>query len=264
PQVKYPVRANCLNIDGIRYYGNFTRTGGILYLRLVWEDATHDVTPENWKLLDKDNFNFAYNQDVNFEDQLFIMLEGAPGGGWDTWNWRSHTTGVAGRAEGMTFLNSELDIDEGPNPLATQNGQAGGSRPTYVHQDEWEYDGFVLYIEDVIPVVSALQGRTNWKDSTDTPDESTVPGWIIDTTVNKEGQPVESRWDIRTAYSHTDSLDQYTLVLKRQLNTTFTDDLDMSNLIKVKTKIGILNNQRDLLLGSSKRGFTSDFWLELQ
>ena len=237
---------------------------GMLYLRLVWEDATHDVTPENWKLFDKDGFNFAYNQDANYEDQLFVMFEGAPGGGWDTWNWRSHTTGVANRAECMTYHNSELNLDAGANTLATQNGQGVGSRPTYVHIDEWEFDGFVLYIEDILAVNSALSGRMNWRDTTDAPNESTVPGWVIDTTINKTGQPVESRWDVRTVYSYSDTQDRYTLVLTRQLNTSFDDDLDMSSLIKVKATIGILNNQRNLLEGTSRRGFTSDFWLELQ
>ena len=89
-----------------------------------------------------------------------------------------------------------------------------------------------------------------------------VPGWIIDST--KCRQPAaarNSRWDTRaiSSWKTEDGALSYTVVLKRPMNTGYSDDVALAD--SVRTRIGVFDNQRDMNLGSSNRGFSKDFWL---
>ncbi len=231
------------------------KTDSMLYIRVVWNDAGHTLWRDHWSLWDIVNFNLSRNVYGFDEDQLFVMFEGAPGGGWDTWNWRSLTTGQAYRAEGMTYDGGTMTLDTGVNVIAKENKQdVGMSRPKYIHKDMSAFDGWVLYEEDCI------SANANWHNDPGWDSGMTVPGWYIDTAVSAWTAGPQSRWDITALYAH--SAGTYTVVLARPL-TSFGEDLDMSALERVKVKIGVFDNQISFTTGGTYRAFTEAFWLVL-
>jgi hypothetical protein len=54
----------------------------------------------------------------------------------------------------------------------------------------------------------------------------------------------------------------YTLVMARDL-TAHEDDIDMSELTRIKTRVGILDDETVFSTGNSKCKFSEDFWLNL-
>ncbi|MCK4373437.1 MAG: hypothetical protein KAW61_09820, partial [candidate division Zixibacteria bacterium] len=84
---------------------------GRLYLRFQWNDYSLSMQRDNWKMLHLDDFNFFHNDGLNGEDQLWVSFEGAPSGGWDTWNWRVLTTGQVNRAEDGTVIDGDTTWD---------------------------------------------------------------------------------------------------------------------------------------------------------
>ncbi len=230
------------------------KTDSMLYVRVVWNDTSNTLWRDYWSLWDIVSFNWTQNLFGFDEDQLFVMFEGAPGGGWDTWNWRSLTTGQADRAEGMTYIGDTMRLDSGANQIAWENASVG-SRPMFIHKDLAAFDGWVLYKEDRYSSDNWPEDRDNW-DSL-----MTVPGWYIDTAITTwmDVHP-ESRWDITALYTH--SAGKYAVVMARPL-TSWWDDLDMSALDRVKMKIGVFENQVNFTTGGTGRAFTETFWLVL-
>ena len=226
---------------------------GRLYLRLEWSDDSLHMDCEVWKLIDVANFNFS--RQSGYEDQVYVMFQDS-GSVWDTWNWRVLTTAQARKAEDLSWNGDSLLLDSGLTQTAWDN-RAVGSRPTWVHKDQHLFTGQVMYINDTLNSNVAVAGRHNWTVG------QTVPGWIIDTTVNKPTWTHESRWDVDAIYTYNAETDRYVVVMARDLAGS-SDDLDMSDMARVRTKIGILDNLRSLTVGSNHRGFTADFWLVLQ
>ena len=121
------------------------KKGGRLYLRFQWVDSELSMQRDNWKLNDIDGFNFSTRIGDIDEDQIFVMFEGAPDGGWDTWNWRVLTTGQVNLAEGMTYDSETLDPDDGGKVTALLNKTGpDDSRPVYIHEDKSDFIGAVL------------------------------------------------------------------------------------------------------------------------
>ncbi len=241
------------------------KKGGRLYLRFQWDDATLSMQRDNWRMIDSANFNFAHDT-LYGEDQLWVSFEGTPSGGWDTWNWRVLTTGQLNLAEDGSVSSGDTTWDDGANRAAFLNpirNVMDSVRPRYVHIDEWQFTGDILLKSQRLDLDTAynqvLASRHNWNL------EQTVPGWYInDDDIDWDA---ESRWEIQAVYNYdpgTGNPGRYTLVLARDLSGS-TDDLDMSEVSRVKTRIGIFDDFDNLeeTGGSSQRAFSADFWLVL-
>jgi hypothetical protein len=67
-----------------------------LYIRLQWDDTSFNVWKEHFVVVNVAGLvDFDPVSDLEqSEDQLFVMFKDTVGGYWDTWNWRSLTTGA--------------------------------------------------------------------------------------------------------------------------------------------------------------------------
>ncbi len=234
-----------------------------LFIRLRFADATHSIWRDYYEVSSDSPFvSFTSYEDLENEDQVFLMFDGGSTFGWDVWNWRALTTdaeGVGGLAEGMKYLNGTLTSDVGSAAVATHNnGIAGTPQPTYVSSDTTEFNGTILR-SDSITSVYPLTGWTIGQK---------VPGWIIDPQMKESGSLHEtqraSRFDIRAASAYDSNTDMYTVVMASKLNTGYADDIDLSTKTSITAKIGIFDNQIDFATGGSGRGFTGNFTLKLQ
>lgn len=212
--------------------------GGKLFLRFSWADADNSLNREPYVATDPSGYTFTHYDGATYgrpyaEDQLFVMFEGAPGGGYDTWNWRSLTTGKCSLAEGLTYNNGTFTADAGGQiPAINNTGYPNANYPKYIHTDSPNFTGEVLYIGDAIP----FEIRSGWGVG------QTIPGYVIDTSVltNLSNFP-QSHWDIQAVDNFGGS--SYTLVLARNLNTGYSDDLDMSSKDTLKVRITVLENE---------------------
>ncbi|NOY88861.1 MAG: hypothetical protein GXO93_05655 [FCB group bacterium] len=227
-----------------------------LYLRLQWNDNDFSVWRDYYSVYSVEPLNFTWNS-WSGEDQLYVMFDGAPGGGWDVWNWRVLTTGTDNLAEGFRYRNDSLIRDTGTVPVAIPNNPLpGGRNPYYVHDSLSAFHGYILPLNSL---------DTNYATSTGWTVGQKVPGWIIDPSLKTASVTRRnSRLDIKAVSNYNTELKKYTVVLARALNTTYDDDLDMSTKNSVTAKIGIFNNQDDFYLGGSNRGFTVNFTLILK
>ncbi|MFH1687398.1 MAG: hypothetical protein ABIE70_07740 [bacterium] len=231
------------------------KTGGRLYLRLQWSDDSLHMDRDVWQMVDPDNFNFTHlnvGESSYKEDQLYVLFEDQTNATWDTWNWRVLTTAQKSAAEDMSYDGSTLVEDQGSSPAAFEN-QPEGSRPSRVHVREHEFTGQVMSYDSTVSSSQALPGRLNWTVG------QTVPGWFL---ASYELPREESRWDVDAIYEYDAAGDKYTVVLARDLAGQ-SDDLDMSQMARVKVKLAVLDNVKNLLSGSARRGLTEDFWLVL-
>ena len=71
----------------------------------------------------------------------------------------------------------------------------------------------------------------------------------------------ESRWDIFTVSEFDAVNEKITVVLKRKLNTTYSEDLVLVD--SVQFRIGLYEDQDKFTLGGSRRGYTDMLWLSL-
>ena len=235
------------------------KKGGRLYLRFQWTDSDLSMQRDNWLLYDVANFNFAPQIHLG-EDQVVALFEGDSISGWDMWNWRVLTTGSQNKAEDGSMLDGATIWDAGANHVAYKNATPGdNSSPQRFPNIQWEFTGDLLYKSDTVTRSQALPLRYNWDLN------QTVPGWYIDDEMNWAAI-TESRWDIEAVYNYAVGIgvpNLYTLVMARDL-TAHEDDVDMSELTRIKTRVGILDNYYlDLGDGSSQRAFSEDFWLNL-
>jgi hypothetical protein len=233
---------------------------GRLYLRFQWNDNTLSMQRDNWAFSLVPGFNFN-PQDQNGEDQLWVSFDGLPSGGWDTWNWRVLTTGQVNRAEDGTVLDGDTTWDDGVNPSAYPNRDNDPSRPVKIHTTQWDFMGDVLLQSETIPSGQGIGGEDNWTE------DQTVPGWYIN-DLNDWDSDNSSRWEVPAVYNYDPGIGnpgRYTLVLARDLATGDDEDLDMADLGRVKTRIGIFDDFDNLeeTGGSSQRAFSGDFWLVL-
>ncbi|RKX28887.1 MAG: hypothetical protein DRP47_03195 [Candidatus Zixiibacteriota bacterium] len=239
-----------------------------LYLWLRWTDATFSVWPSVYTISEIEPLRFENRLYKHAkEDQIYVMFDGAPGGGWDVWNWRVLTTGAGGLAEGLTWDNNTLTTDNGNLKVAYDNGSPTGNDPDYCHKDTCEFDGHILLMEDKIHYndpITVGNDTTYWKATDGWIVGQKIPGFYIDTSLTASYRSDEtrgSRWDTRAVSNYESSTTQYTLVLCRKMNTGFAEDIDLTAVDSVKVQIGILDNQQDFILGSSNRGFSEQFWI---
>ena len=129
-----------------------------------------------------------------------------------------------------------------------------GGRPIWVHKDGAAFTGEILYIEDRDSTSKHIGDP--WDSS------QVVPGYYIDTNVRSNVQITpQSRWDIFTVSSFDDLNEKITVVLKRKLNTGWSEDLAIAD--SVQFRIGLFDDQDDFYLGGSRRGYTDLLWLIL-
>jgi len=229
-------------------------SGGELYLRVEFVDNDLNVLKDYYKTSDN-NLNFE-RVTSSQEDQVYVIYSGLPNGDFDVWNWRSLTTGTAGVAEGLTLINNTLVVDSGPQQVAFINEDSViVGRPKWVHTTGASYTGEILYIEDL----DTMANHLNEFLATGL----VVQGWYVDSGVGDQVQNTfpQSRWDIFTVSSFDAVNEKITVVLKRKLNTTYSEDLELVDSVQVR--IGIFDNQDDFYFSNSKRGFTELFWLIL-
>jgi len=264
-----------------------------LYLRLQWSDSTFDAYPDHFFVFDTiGQIEFKQDTILPQEDQIYVMFDSLPEGGYDVWAWRVLTTGGGGLGKGYTYNNATLTPDAAGT--ASDSGTVENIRyfnlPTYAHKDTSEFGNelghYILYTTDSLKYTDTLYIDIDTviigEDPPDTIFDTTaitfpltigwqldqkVPGWLIDSSfASRTDEERGSRWDIR-AVSVYDSLEfQYRVVLCRELNTGFSvdEDIDLSAMDSVKVKIGIYDNQDKFGEASNRRGFSDDFWIILK
>jgi len=267
-----------------------------LYLRLQWSDTSFNAYPNRFKvkavytggLLPYVEFENELVSAPPDEDQIFVMFDGLPKGGFDVWNWRVLTTGGAGLGKGYSYTDTLIgDMLIQDTLIEDAVGTAGDSvaienlavsqQPTYAHMYTSEFHGYILYVDSAVHREEAIDSiwdsqTQDWMliffpNTTGWDIGQVVPGWLINPSfASLDNVERGSRWDIR-AVSVYDSLEyQYRVVLCRELNTEFSvdEDIDLSAMDSVKVKIGIYDNQDSFGMGSSNRGFSDDFWIILK
>ena len=234
--------------------------GTKLYLRFQWDDGTLNIMKDAWELNDTVNLNFTkltYMQ----EDQLYLLFAGLPGDTMDAIVWRALTTGAANLAEGYEWIDGVLDIDSGAQVVAFSNTKFGDdTRPKYVHKDGHNFTGSILYTDDTV-ATSTFFGDKTW------PKGFLVPGWYIDSTVTGRvlGNYKQSRWDTQAISSYDQETHRYSLVLSRELNTTYPDDLNLDPLDSVQIKLIVIDNFDSVGPYNGSNQASSDlFWLILK
>lgn len=237
-----------------------------LFVRVYWDDDSHNIWRDYYNITDTNKpMSFTHYEAIENEDQLMLMFDGAPGGGWDCWNWRSLTTNEAGLGEGYRY-DGTLTRDAGQVTASNTNpGLLGTAQPTYVHEDTASFTGYLLplsavknYTEDTTIYGNYINQTDGWTVG------QRIPGWIIDTEAkDRPENERNSRLDIAAAGTYSEVTNRYLVVMARKLNTGYADDADLSAVTSVKFKVAILNNQSLFTLGSTSRGFTKDINLTL-
>jgi len=231
-------------------------SGGELYLRIEYADNDLNLLKFPYVLQSGGFLNFVADP-TSFEDQLYIMFSGLPNSAYDVWNWRSLETAPAGLAEGYTLINDTVLVrDTGLQVVALPN-PVFNAWPKWAHKDSSDFTGQILYTEDTSGF-GRYVGDPNWALG------DIIPGFYIDTLVGVRMQDpayAQSRWDIFTVSSFDAVNEKITVVLKRKLNTTYSEDLVMAD--SVQFRIGLFDNQDNFTLGGSRRGYTDLLWLIL-
>lgn len=232
-----------------------------LYLRMEWTDDSLHIWRDAWSLTDSITVFFTHNF-VFDEDQAFLMLKMPNDPSWDVWNWRLLTTGSVELAEGKTYNGTSFVSDAGAQTPVKENIQLPpfeeSPRPRWIHNTKSAFEESLLYMSEAVDGVSAGFG-TGWRVG------QKVAGWVPDLSVlTLLQQNPESRWDIETVHSYDAGTNKYKLVMVRDLDTGFTDDLDLSTLDSVQIKVGVVDNQDDVgANNNSSQRFSDSFWLVL-
>lgn len=268
---------------------------GNLYLRLQWSDTSFNAYPDHFEVetiytggaLPYVEFTNEFAP-VPYEDQIFVMFDGLPKGGFDVWNWRVLTTGGAGLGKGYSYTDTLINDTLIEDTLIEDAvGIAGGSvavenpavsqQPTYAHMDTSEFHGYILYVDSAVHREEAIDSiwdsqTQDWTliffpNTTDWDTGQVVPGWLINSSfASLSDDERGSRWDIKAVSIYDDDAVQYRVVLCRKLNTGFSvdEDIDLSAMDSVKVKVGIYDNQENFKTGSPSRGFSDNFWIILK
>jgi hypothetical protein len=260
------------------------KKSGKLYLRLQWSDSTFDAYP--------DNFEFDHYipgtppavwyehkaHELTEEDQIFVLFDSLPEGGYDVWNWRVLTTGAVGLGKGYNYLSADsLLVADSAGTVTdsgiTTNPDRGAGQPTYARYDTSKFHGYLLYTADTVNYQQILDSiydtmggvwqHVYFHNTTGWQTGQKIPGWLIDSSfASLSDEELGSRWDIRTVSEYDSIADYYQLVLCRKLNTGFSDDLVLQDSVKVK--IGIYDSQDEFGgPGTADRGFSDVFWIIL-
>jgi hypothetical protein len=266
-----------------------------LYLRLQWSDPTFNAYPDHFEvetiytggLQPYVEFTNEFLT-VPYEDQIFVMFDGLPKGGYDVWNWRVLTTGGAGLGKGYSYTDTligdmliqdtliEDAIGTAGDSVAIEN-PAISQQPTYAHMNTSDFDGYILFVDSAVHRTEAVDSIYDDLTGDSIPvyfyntigwdSGQIVPGWLINSSFESlDDVERGSRWDIKAVSIYDDAAAQYRVVLCRKLNTGFgvDEDIDLSAMDSVKVKIGIYDNQEDFKAGSPNRGFSDNFWIILK
>lgn len=250
-----------------------------LYLRLNWVDNSHSVWRGAYEVRDTSAvlgsdtatlFN-APDSIGRQEDQLWVLFAGLAGGDWDGINWRALTTDSTFLAEGINLHRATTSDpwdqvkDAGTMEVTIRNKDLlNPEYPRYFHRDTSLYTGYTLFYDTALidHADTALHPYTTLRTADlflrgwDLGQQ--VPFYILDSTKRRLSAAERgSRWDTRTIGAYAGS--QYTVVLCHPMNTGYTDDVLLND--SVKTKIGLFDNQLDINVGGTGRGFSKEFWL---
>ena len=249
---KLPAPASSAVSDSVRVKAIVS--GGELYLRVEYDDNDLNLLKFPYVLQEGGFLNFV-SDPTSFEDQLYIMFSGLPNSAYDVWNWRSLETAPAGLAEGKTLFNDTVLVTDGGAQVVALPNPVFNAWPKWAHKDSSAFTGEILYVEDTSGF-DRYAGDPGWALG------DIIPGYYIDTNVRSNVQITpQSRWDIFTVSDFDATNNKITVVLKRKLNTTYSEDLVMAD--SVQFRIGLFDNQSDFNLSGSRRGFTDLFWLIL-
>ncbi len=250
-----------------------------LYLRISWTDLSHSMRRGSYTVRDtmavlgNDTatlFN-APDSIARLEDQLWVLFAGLASGDWDGINWRVLTTDSAFLAEGINLHRPttadlwELDTDAGTMEVAIPNKDLlNPEYPRYFHRDTSDYVGYTLFNDTALMVSqdTALHPYTTLRTANlfirgwELGQE--VPFFILDSTAHRQSAATRgSRWDTKSISTWSGLT--YTVVMCRPMTTGYDDDVALTD--SVKTKIGIFDNQMDINVGGTGRGFSKEFWL---
>ncbi|MEW5995501.1 MAG: hypothetical protein AB1744_14050, partial [Candidatus Zixiibacteriota bacterium] len=263
------------------------RTQDSLYLRLQWEDDSHDVYPNCFQVVNMTVMEplplveFADTPGVTQEeDQVFVLFGGLGESGYDVWNWCALTTGGAGLG-----LDQSL-ADRTGTPVRDAIGTAVEQpvlenpgefkQPTYVHKDTSAFTHYILCATDTLNFMDTLYKKwdsiggdsvaVQVRNTTGWSIGQRVPGWIIDCNfANRSEAERGSRWEIGAVSVYDESKSQYRVVLARKLNTgDATDDLNLADIESVEVSLGFFDNQWDFEMGGTRRRFSDKFLLILK
>lgn len=245
-----------------------------LFIRVRWSDDDYSVWKNYFTIMTVGPpIAFSQANQVEDEDQLFVMFDGGDVFGWDIWNWRSLTTAPGFLAEGMRFVDNALVIDAGASKVAYINKLLFFNQPYYLHKDTSDFTGYILYTSDTLnPADTNLYGNPV-RETLGWQVDQRIPGWYIDSTLAGESSLKESqrgsRFDIRSISAYNEATNQYTVVMGAKLHSGFTDDLDYTTLETITIKVGIINNllgytNIDFTSGNSDKGFTANINLVLK
>jgi len=254
-----------------------------LYVRLRWTDATHNSWPNYYYIANPaDTFPAIFTRnDLEEEDQAYVLFDGAPGGGYDVWGWQALRTGGAGMGMGYRYNNNILT----PDAAGTSSLSVAYNNPIanlYISQDTSAFQDYILTLTDAVHRTDSLRTDTVYIDTGQPPDTGVdttvttvsygqthgwtlnqrVPGWLIDDGVGSSQHTDVQRGsilDIRAADNHSGGM--YSVVLKRAMNTGYADDLNLVPLDSVKVEIAIFDNQNLFTTGGTKRGVSALFWI---
>lgn len=258
--------------DSVQVQG--IRKSDTLYLRLRWKDNSHSVWPNYYYVVDtllhchsQDTANhcvdFVVQDNGNAEDRLLVLFNGLAGGAWDVIDWRALTTGAGLLAEEGAYKKDSatsrdtIVYDSEPSPLTVaSSNQQVDFPPLFMHKDSSLFHGSILLTTEMVTFDIFAKG---WAIN------QRLPGYYIDTSLaSKDASVRGSRWDTRAADVWDTTTQTYTLVLGRPMTTGYTDDLNLTTVDSIQTKIGVFDNQIDLNLGGTSRGYTKTFWLVLK
>ena len=241
--------------------------GDSLYVKVTWDDETFDVWPSAWIVDSIDGgLPLWEHLTTQYEDQLMLFVSGLPNGNWDTWHWRAATTSfmgsptgqMTGYAEGGRYVNNAVTPDASPTFLTRENHQyIGFNRPTFLHEDTTEYTGYILADQDADSLVTLP--ASGWTQG------FLVAGYL--TNVGIALLPDASRgskYDIKVDAKYDAGANQYQVVMRRALNTGYTEDLVMTSGSRLTCRIGIGNEHNfTFTTGSSNQGYSDVFYIDL-
>jgi hypothetical protein len=239
------------------------RTGEKLFIRCGWSDPELHLQVKPWRVTATDGRPRFRRDSLAYdfgEDQLLIMFDGAPLGGWDTWRWMAYRTGTVGLAEGLTYRNGSFTVDAHTAAIYRDNFVTEDSLPKYVSINGPAFVGDTLYLAETSEDPGSFVSGWTFNQL--------VPGYVIDSAAARQVKAnPQSRWDILAAWDYDAAEGYHTVVLSRKLNTGFApgEDLNMAGLDSVAVRIGMLDDLPDLLPNnSSQQAFTSELVLKLQ
>lgn len=253
------------------------KKNNILYLQMKWADPDHSIWPGYYYVADTAGpLQFARSVLFNEEDQMFALFTTPENDWWDVWGWSVVSTGAADLARGYRWRNDSLLADTNTSfpqlEIIDENpGWFIVDEPTYCHVDTSEFNGHILFTPD-----SVLHHESDWlyRSPTDSihwyqtegwvPDQR-IPGVMLDVVaVGRAGTAQDSRFDIVALADYDSTASLYTLVMARDLNTGFSDDLDLAALDSVEVQLAVFDNLSDFDAGSSRRGISEKFYLRLK